>query len=68
MLYPAANSPKRSVALLVSGTLVAIVAQMFVALPAHSQPIRCEHNGQFFNPGDTDGAYICMPDGTWRSR
>lgn len=57
--------PKRlSVAVLASTTLAAIVAQLFVALPARA----CEFEGTKYQTGDTVGSYICMPDGTWQAR
>lgn len=62
MLHPV--SAKRSVALLVSGTLVAIVAQMFVALPAKADCVTSD--GVTYRTGETYGPYTCMPDGTWQ--
>lgn len=52
---------KLSVALLASGTLVAIVAQLFVTLPARAE---CVYEGKTYSTGTTVGPLICMPDGT----
>ncbi len=52
-----------SVALLASSTLVAIVAQMLVALPVRADCY--DENGKSYL---TDAVYrgqVCMPDGTW---
>jgi hypothetical protein len=63
MLYP--TSAKRSIALLVSGTLVAIVAQMFVALPARAD---CVYEGEVYQTDETVGPYVCTSDGTMQPR
>ncbi len=57
---------KLSVALLASSTLVAIVAQLFLALPARAQAMQCEYEGQKYEPGETVGALICGEDGNWQ--
>jgi hypothetical protein len=59
---PSIKPGKLSIALLVSSTLMAIVAQLFVALPAQA----CEFQGQQYTAGAVVGPYICMPDGTWK--
>ena len=60
---PSIKPGKLSIALLVSSTLVAIVAQLFVALPARAD---CTLDGVVYRTGEKMGPYICMPDGSWQ--
>jgi hypothetical protein len=55
---------KVSIALLASGTLMAIVAQMFMALPAKAD---CVYEGKSYPVGTRIGPLICMPDNSWQN-
>jgi hypothetical protein len=52
-----------SVALLTSGVVFSVVAQLIFALPASAE---CFYDGETFETGDTVGSLICMPDGSWQ--
>lgn len=52
---------KISIALLASSTLLVIMAQLLVALPASAI---CEYEGEIYDTGETVGPYICTSDGT----
>lgn len=49
--------------LLILSTLMAIVAQFFVAAPAKAD---CEYQGKMYPVGAVIGPYICMPNNTWQ--
>lgn len=44
---------------------VAIVAQLFIVLPARAE---CEYEGKTYQTGDTVGPYVCTPDGKWQQQ
>jgi hypothetical protein len=52
---------KISVTLLASGLLAAVVAVLFVALPARAE---CEYAGRKYQTDETTGSLRCMADGT----
>ena len=60
---PSIKPGRLSIALLVSSTLVAIVAQLFVALPARAACVAPD--GTVYSEGEKSGPYTCMPDGSW---
>lgn len=49
--------------LLSLSTLLPLVAQLFLASPAHAD---CTYEGKVYRTGETVGPYICTPDGTWK--
>lgn len=55
-----------SVVLFASSLLVAIVAQMFLALPARA--ICTDPDGVVYESGEEFGPYTCMPDGSWQQQ
>lgn len=50
--------------LLLLGAALASILPFFLATPAAA----CEYEGQSYEPGDTLGPYICMPDGSWKQQ
>jgi hypothetical protein len=61
---PSIKPGRLSIALLVSSTLVAVIAQLFVAFPVRAD---CIYEGKSYPTGSQVGPLLCMPDGTWQS-
>ena len=60
---PSIKPGRLSIVLLVSSTLVAIVAQLFVALPARADCV--DENGTRYKTDTIHRGQVCMPDGNW---
>lgn len=55
----------RKVVLLFSSVITSLIVQL--PLASQAQTIKqCKLEEVFYNPGDTVGPLVCMPDGSWQ--
>jgi hypothetical protein len=50
--------------LFISSLLALLIAQLFAASPARAE--QCEYEGQKYDPGESVGPLLCLPDGSWQ--